>query len=217
MKLGDDEIAVFPYQYDADLLEAAKSDGETKVAVYNFPEIAVVLGRGSSIQKELNVDSILEDGVKVYRRMGGGCSVVLDPGNLIVSAVIPVEGLLDTKKWFNKCTNWLIDGLHSTGIDRVYHDGISDLVISDRKIAGSAFYRMKGYAYYTVALLVSPEIDLIEKYLKHPPREPEYRLQRNHRDFVVALSECYPDVSVNTLRGSFVKQLTVEGLLSVDG
>jgi lipoate-protein ligase A len=181
--------------------------------MYPFPETAVVLGRGSKLDVELDIDPILDDETKIYRRRGGGCSVVLDPGNLIVSVAMPIEGLRDTKIWFDRCTNWMIDGLRLSGIKKVYHDGISDLVIERRKIAGSAFYRMKGYAYYTVALLVTPNIDLMEKYLKHPPREPDYRDQRSHKDFVVAISEYYPDIDVYGLINSLEKYLTIENLL----
>jgi lipoate-protein ligase A len=35
---------------------------------------------------------------------------------------------------------------------------------------------------------VDCDIEMIEKYLRHPSKEPEYRKGRSHRDFVVGLS-----------------------------
>jgi lipoate-protein ligase A len=37
---------------------------------------------------------------------------------------------------------------------------------------------------YSATLLVDPDLDLVERYLAHPPREPEYRRGRPHRDFM---------------------------------
>jgi len=213
MSSQDHGLKIESFDFDEALLDSVKSHNKAKLSVYPFPETAVVLGRGSRIKEELSIDDILADGINVYRRKGGGCSVVLDPGNIIISVAIPAEGLKDTKLWFNRCTNWMINGLHSVGIKEVYHDGISDLVIKDRKIAGSAFYRMKGLAYYSIALLANPEMELIEKYLKHPPREPEYRLHRSHKDFLVSLSELYSDFDYNVLLDKLKNTLIVEDLL----
>jgi lipoate-protein ligase A len=41
--------------------------------------------------------------------------------------------------------------------------------------------------YYSASLLVKPDVSLVERYLRHPPREPEYRRGRSHREFMGAL------------------------------
>ncbi|HEB84320.1 MAG TPA: hypothetical protein ENI92_04885 [Bacteroidetes bacterium] len=90
---------------------------------------------------------------------------------------------------FDRCTTWLIEGLDRAGVPEVRRAGISDLAIGGRKLAGSAFYRRKNLAYYSASLLVDPDLALIERYLRHPPREPEYRRGRAHRDFLTTLRE----------------------------
>ena len=72
--------------------------------------------------------------------------------------------------------------------------GVSDLVIGaagarDRKIGGACIYRTRGLLYYSTTLLVGPDLDLVERYLPHPPREPEYREGRGHREFMGSLRE----------------------------
>ena len=68
-------------------------------------------------------------------------------------------------------------------------EGTSDLAIGDRKIGGSCIYRVPGLLFYSTTLLLDPDIDLIERYLRHPPREPDYRKGRPHREFMTSLKD----------------------------
>ncbi len=147
----DNKFGILPYPYDEKLLASALKDSSPRLQVYLFPETAIVLGRGSNPEVELKLEESLKDQITLYRRRGGGCSVVLDPGNVVVSVILPIPGISENKKWFQRCTDWMIDGLEKVGIAGAYQDGVSDLVISNRKIAGSALYRMKGILYYSVS------------------------------------------------------------------
>ncbi len=209
-----EQLEIKPFEFDQDLLDSVKTTGKPGMKVYSFPETAVVLGRGSNPEEELEVDNCLQEGLTIYKRPGGGCSVLLDPGNLVVSTAFPVEGLKDTKLWFNRCTSWLVDGLKTVGIGDVYDDGISDLVIDNKKIAGSAFYRMKGFAYYTASLMVNPDIEKMQKMLKHPPREPDYREGRIHKEFVISLSQVSKYNSAPQLLASLLEVLKIEDLVN---
>jgi len=182
-------VPIHRYQSDKNLFDEVKRTGELGLRIYRPDETMVVLGRSSKPDVELHVDRILLDDVPIYRRPGGGCSVVLDPGNVVVAVVLPVPGLTKTKEWYERCTQWMIDGLTKIGIEGVRKAGISDLAIGDRKIAGSAVYRAKGVFYYAVTLLVDPDLNLIPRYLTHPPIEPDYRGGRDHLDFVIALRD----------------------------
>jgi len=183
------ESDVLRFDDDADLIAKLRLDGKPRLKVYRPSEVRVILGHGSRIETEVFIDPIRADGVSLERRPGGGCAVVLDSGNVIVSVVLPVPGLGDTKKWFMRCTKWMADSLSKAGIPGVYVDGISDLVIEDRKIAGTALHRAKDLLYFSASLLVTPDLTLIERYLPHPPREPEYRASRGHLDFVTSLRD----------------------------
>lgn len=182
-----EKLVIGTYDADHDLIEKVRAANSIAVRVYQPKYTQIVLGRGSNEAAELNFEAILADNIPILRRPGGGCAVVLDPGNVIVSAAIPAKGLTETKRWFNRCTEWLIDGLDRTGIDGVDSDGISDLVINGKKIAGSAVHRRKDLVYYSASLLVDAHLPLLESYLAHPPREPEYRKGRSHLDFVTNL------------------------------
>jgi len=151
--------------------------------------LAVVIGRGSKQNLELKTANIADDGIILYKRHGGGCSVVLDPGNLIVSVALPLPGLGGIKSSFSAVSQWLIASLSRCGVGNVQQRGVSDLVIGERKIGGSCVYRTKGLLYYSTTLLVDHNPDLVDRYLEHPPREPDYRNGRNHKKFMISLKK----------------------------
>jgi len=186
--MDTDTLPIEMYEADEFLIRGTLRDGRPRLRVYRPSSTIVVLGRGSKPEVELELDACLADGVPLYRRRGGGCSVVLDPGNVIVSVAQPVAGLNHTRRHFDLLTEWLLGRLRAVGLVGIYRDGTSDLAIAERKIAGSCVYRSPGLLYYSTTLLVEPDMDKIERYLKHPPREPLYRRGRSHRDFIGCLA-----------------------------
>jgi lipoate-protein ligase A len=190
---------VLPFDFDNDLLKLMKNANLPKFRVYPFPFKAIVAGRGSDLEREIRLRLCLQDNIPLYRRHGGGCSVFLDPGNLIVSIAFPAQGFSGIQRLFNRCNDWLIKGFESLGLTGLYADGVSDLVIDNRKIGGSCFYRTKGFGYYSAAILVSPDIESMEKYLYPPPREPSYRKKRSHKNFVIGLDTIISGMTINRL------------------
>lgn len=176
------------YDLEDELWQQTAADGIARSAVYQPDGVRVVLGRGSKVDVELERERCIADGVVVERRRGGGCAVVLDPGNIIVAVSLPVEGFGQNLAHFERLNKRVIDGLAELGLDGVYQDGVSDLVHDDQKIGGTCIYRARGVLHYAASLLVEPELELIDRYLRHPPREPDYRRQRKHREFVKPLS-----------------------------
>lgn len=188
---------ILPYDYDDDLM--ALAPGTPALRIQPFGHRAVVAGRGSDLAAEIHLSLVSADGIPVYRRKGGGCSVVLDPGNLMVTLAFGAPGIGGIRELFDSCTRWLARRLQDAGIQGVYRAGISDLAVDDRKIAGSCFYRTRGAALFSAAVLVNPDLDLIDRYLAHPPREPGYRRGRSHGAFVAGLNRYYPGVTAAAL------------------
>ena len=180
-----------PYDYDEDLLARACQSTTPLVKVYRWQGTAVVIGRGGHQDLELHADAIARDGLPLYKRPGGGCAVVLDPGNLIVSVGWPLPGLGGIKSAFARISDWLIASLAECGVPEVRRRGVSDLAVGEKKIGGSCIWRTRDLLYYSTTLLVDPDLDLVERYLRHPPREPDYRQGRPHRDFMGSLAALY--------------------------
>ncbi len=182
-----DGVVIEEHRDDEPLLEATLADGQPRLRVYQFPGTAVVLGRGSKPELELELEACREDRVPLVRRRGGGCAVVLDPGNLIVGVALRVPGIGRNLEHFERLTGWLAAALARLGLPGVRREGHSDLVLEDRKVGGGCIYRGRELLYYSTTLLMSPRPELMERYLRHPPREPEYRRGRRHAEFVGAL------------------------------
>ena len=190
---------ISPFPQDDLMLNTIKRDGVSRFNISPFSFPAIVVGRASNVHKEVKLADALSDRIPIFRRKGGGCSVFLDPGSLIVSAVFPAEGYSEIKAIFNKSNFWLINGLRKSGITSVCHDGISDITINNKKVGGSCFYRTKGFAYFSASIIVSTDLQMLEKYLYHPPREPDYRNGRNHLEFVATLDSYFKELNIQDL------------------
>ncbi len=198
------------FKWDDTLIESVTTRNIPDFSCYCFSHDAVVAGYGSNLSQEIWFENSLMDHLPIYRRKGGGCSVFLDRGCLIVSFAFPAKGLSEIPSLFNRCTRWLLRGLMKTGINGIYRDGISDLVIDNHKIGGSCLNRSKGFAYFSSCLLVSSDLDRMEKYLKHPPREPEYRNGRCHHDFVKNINQYHHEITVQDLSLILERNLALE-------
>ncbi len=200
------------YAFDDELICSVKKNQAAEFISYPFSHPAIVVGKGSVLAREVNVFQAVRDNIPVYRRRGGGCAVYLDPGSLIVSAAFPAPGIAGIRSLFDSCTQWLMDGLKQTGVPGITMDGISDLVINNRKIGGTCFYRSKGFAYYSAGILVSVDPDLMAAYLFHPPREPEYRQKREHADFVTSLEAHMAGITADALCTQIKQKLNAHDL-----
>jgi len=79
-------------------------------------------------------------------------------------------------------------------------EGISDIAVKEKKILGSAIYQNRNFVFYQSILNVAEPVNILNRYLKHPQREPAYRLRRSHADFVTSLHACGYNLSVPSLR-----------------
>jgi len=210
-------VTIADYLQERALAEATAADGRARCRVYRVERPLVVLGRGSRVEVELDLQTCLDDQVPILRRSGGGCAVVLDPGNLIVAVTLRVPGLLGSLEHFRRLSAWIIAGLVRLGFSGVRREGPSDLVHGDRKIGGACIHRSRDLLHYGVALLVDPRVELMERYLRHPPREPEYRGGRLHREFVGALRPASRPDEMEALERDLQAELRVEELESHAG
>lgn len=179
-------LVIFPYNLaDAEFLSA--SNAAVQCLVWVPVETVVVIGRGSRVEQELRVAEIVADGVPVLQRATGGCAVVLTPDMLCVSIVIRSERQRPSADYFSLFLGMIIQGLERAGVSELSHRGISDIALGPKKIAGTALYRNRERVFFHGVINVAGSTLEMEKYLLHPPRTPDYRVNRSHRDFVTSL------------------------------
>jgi len=183
------DLPTLPYDLDDDLLRGVREERAPRCRLTAWQGTAVVIGRGGRQAVEIDRAAIVADGVPLFRRPGGGCAVVLDPGNLVLSVGLPLPGIGGITAAFGAVSAWLATALAAAGIADVRQRGVSDLALGERKIGGSCIHRSRDLLYYSTTLLVDPDLELVARYLPHPPREPEYRSGRGHREFMGSLRD----------------------------
>jgi len=161
------------------------------IRVYEQTELEVVLGPSCSAEKEVYSEKCISDSVPLIERRGGGGTVILAPG-MVVTVIVGERPLAYTAlQIFDKIHSVMIKILCEAGITSVEKKGISDLAISNKKVLGSSLYMGTNprLYYYQSSLMVDADTEFISRYLKHPPREPDYRSGRSHEEFCTTLKQ----------------------------
>ncbi len=187
---------------DEDLIELVRAGEPWLYRSWEPEQLVVVLGRGNILEKEVHHNRCRQDQVPVLRRRGGGGTVVLAPGILVISLVKRVKQRYHFSAYFQQINTYLIEALESLGIAELKQQGHSDICLGDRKILGSSMYRSREILFYSASLMVSNELYAIERYLKHPSKEPEYRRGRNHQEFLSTIACEYPEMSLEIVKST---------------
>ncbi len=174
--------------WDLDLLDRVLGGGGPAVRVWQARGVCVVLGRSNRAGQEVRLEMCARDGVPVYRRRGGGGAVVLAPGCLVAAWARPLADPFRAAQGLEASVRILAGALGQvTGMDLEVR-GSGDLCVGDRKVAGSTVYARRGGFLYQASVLVSMDLGLVDRYLRHPSREPPYRRGRPHRAFLTTLA-----------------------------
>ena len=151
----------------------------------------VVLGSSSELLKEVNYDACARLNIPVLRRPSGGATVILGPGCVMWSIITPFQNVPPLEIIHASMLDPLAATLSAAGRD-VIREGTSDLVVRGagraKKISGNALRVRRQSVLYHGTLLDEFPLELVGQLLRHPPREPEYRHQRIHSEFLTNLS-----------------------------
>lgn len=196
-----------PYDFpDRELLDA---DGAVyRCLVWQPAAVCVVIGRGNSSAASVFLDRAAADGVAVVQRPSGGEAVVLSPRTLAVSAVHRAADQMASRRYFELFNGAAIRALAGLGVTGLSRRGISDIALGDRKILGSSIYRNRRQVLYHAVLNVAESPELMERYLRPPGRQPDYRRDRSHRDFVTSLAAAGYALSMAALHDALHTALT---------
>ena len=176
---------------DEALLNAAEDDPTLGVVLrlWESPTHAVVLGRNSQRQVEVDVGACESRGIPILRRTSGGASVLMGPGCLMYSLVLsctqrPHLRAVDQAHQFVLGQIAAAIAPLAPGIAR---RGTSDLAVGDLKVSGNSSRYCRDNLLYHGTLLYDFDLPLIGNCLKSPPRQPKYRRGRRHGEFVMNL------------------------------
>lgn len=149
---------------------------------------AIVMGSSQRAGDVADTNACAAQGVPILKRCSGGGAVLEKSEVFNYTLITPAPPHLDVAASFQEGTNLVGSILANLGIAGVRR-GTSDVAVGDRKISGNALARRWKAQLVHGTLLVDFDFDLADQVLKHPPREPDYRHGRSHREFLVTLRE----------------------------
>jgi lipoate-protein ligase A len=177
-------IFVSPYdQPDAHIFNGTGDD----MMVWRPDKKYIILGQSNSPEMSLIAENVIADKIAVTKRPTGGEAVVLTPQMAVLTVAREFNEMKNSKDFFGEVNTMIIDALTDLGVRGLGTKGISDITIGNRKILGSSMHRRERRLVYHAVLNIGEDPGLFERYLRHPRREPKYRRNRSHSEFVTSL------------------------------
>lgn len=206
---------------DEALLESVEADlaagsaaAEGVLRVYESPQPGVVLGFGNRAEEEVNLAACAAAGVPVGRRISGGGTVVLGPGCLAYTLVLPIreapelESVTGTNRYVMERLRQAMESAVGSGITL---EGHTDLAWRGRKFSGNAQRRRRHSVLFHGTLLHRFDLPSIARWLREPALRPAYRGAREHLEFVTNL-----EVPVDRLKAELREAWAAHAAWSVD-
>ena len=175
---------------EALLWEAEEAGGPLVLRTWELDRLAVVLGASCRVGENVRVEACQADGVEVARRSSGGGTVVIGPGALNLTVILPIDShpelrSVDTAQRY--VLGRILRAIRTAGVPAAEMLGSGDLTLGGRKFSGSAQRRLRRHVLVHASLLYDFALDAIDRYTTMPPRRPTYREDRPHAEFVVNL------------------------------
>ena len=175
------------------LIQWCEEDGyEDEILRFWEPrEHFAVLGYSGKINSELNLISCQDLCVPVFRRCSGGGTVLQGPGCLNYALILRIpdrealKGITETNAFIMQRLKNALEPILGPGIEI---QGFSDLALGTLKFSGNAQYRKRRFLLFHGTFLLRFDISLVEKLLTIPLKQPPYRQNRSHGDFLTNLN-----------------------------
>lgn len=175
---------------DEALLDQCEGEGAECLRFWEPPQYFVVLGYANKSAQEVNLAFCQERGVPVLRRSTGGGTVLQGPGCLNYTLILKtssepeLQSIPGTNAFIMKRQQAALSGLLQA---RVEVHGHTDLAIGGLKFSGNAQRRHKTSLIFHGTFLLELDIEMLEQTLLMPSKQPEYRANRSHKDFLMNL------------------------------
>lgn len=190
---------------DEVLLDACEAGRADELLLFWAPrEPFVVVGYANKVATEVNVPACEAKGIPIFRRCSGGGTVVQLPGGLNYSLILRITETGPTRSISS--ANQFIMERNRAAIEkevrnqkpevRIAVRGHTDLAcvthhasrLTEMKFAGNAQRRRKHFLLFHGTLLLDCDLKLISELLLMPSKEPDYRANRSHAEFVTNLN-----------------------------
>jgi len=164
----------------------------------------VVVGYGNQVATEVNTSACAAEGIPILRRCSGGGTVLQGPGCLNYSLLLKIEehgslaSITAANRFIMERNREAIEreGRRQKAEGRIVIRGCTDMVLEPQsstteahlKFSGNAQRRRKQFLLFHGTFLLQFDLTLIDRFLRMPSKEPDYRQGRSHKDFLTNLA-----------------------------
>jgi lipoate---protein ligase len=169
---------------EALLLQAEAGDAGEVLRLWEWPDLAVVLGSGCKLHDDVDADACGADNIPILRRSSGGGTVLLGRGCLCFSLVLAFDRdprLGEVRSSYEYILGRVVEAFALPGLTLA---GISDLALDGYKFSGNAQQRKRTHLLHHGTILYGFDLAAVSRYLRQPSRQPDYRADRPHGDFI---------------------------------
>lgn len=175
---------------DEALLDLCEAGAGEVLRLWETSRYFVVVGYANKAGVEVNLPFCRANTIPVLRRCTGGGTVLQGPGVLNYTLILRTDAS-DSLHSITS-TNEFVMKRHQEALStlvraRVERQGHTDLTIGGLKFNGNAQRRHQRCLIFHGSFLLHLDIALLEKILPMPARQPDYRLNRSHSDFLMNL------------------------------
>ncbi len=144
-------------------------------------EDTVVIGKHQNAMAEVNYSYVIENKIKVARRISGGGTVFHDAGNLNFSFIKNVDS--PSQISFSRFVQPIVEALAKLGIQAEI-SGRNDLLIDNKKISGNAEHIFKNRVLHHGTLLFDSNLDTLGQAIKVVPGKYQGKAVQSKRSVV---------------------------------
>jgi lipoate---protein ligase len=175
---------------DEALLDQAEAHGGEFLRFWEPTVPFVVLGFSNPLRTETFPDACTAAGVPILRRCSGGGTVLQGPGCLNYALILSMEARPELQSVTG--TNRFVMTRNAAILQpllegQVTVNGFTDLALEGRKFSGNAQRRRRRFVLFHGTFLLEMNPNLMDRLLPIPSRQPAYRQQRSHGEFLSSL------------------------------
>jgi len=189
---------------DEALLDLCEAGGSEEILRLWAPrQYFVALGYANKAETEVNLPFCRGHAIPVLRRCTGGGTVLQGPGVLNYSLILrindsgPCHSIHTTNQFILERHRDVLAGLVCAPVE---WRGQTDLAIGGLKFAGNAQRRCRRFLLFHGSFLLHLDLGLVEQVLPLPSRQPDYRADRSHTDFLINLNVPAPTTSAALIK-----------------